>query len=71
VAARAGVREGDGLHVRSIYFGDPDKQVELVGGDPGRKVSYLPRGTQITVPVFAVGDTATCPDLLGAPLSAR
>jgi predicted metalloprotease with PDZ domain len=67
-AARAGLREGDSLGGYSITQGDPDQAVELKIGPTRRKISYLPRGTQIAVPQLTVHDAAACAGILGPPL---
>lgn len=67
-AARAGVREGESLGGYSITQGNVDLPVELQLGPTRRKLSYLPRGTQVVIPQFTVRDAAACADLLGPPL---
>jgi hypothetical protein len=67
-AARAGLRDGDALSGWSIHNGDPDQEVTLWIGADRRKLSYLPRGKDVSLPQLAVHDAAACADVLGPPL---
>jgi predicted metalloprotease with PDZ domain len=67
-AARAGLHDGDALSGLSIHKGDPDQEVTLWVGPDRRKLTYLPRGKDVSLPQLAVHDAAACADVLGPPL---